>query len=454
MSSRAWVESETVKFFCTSSRITQLAEEGHLRRLGFVTLWSLEVMVDLEQYAYYISSTFYAKNFLDTTVTNKSVIAPSGDKHDYMSILVAQLHVCWNATELAQKEIWTTYPYYTRDELFNPDGRTINDVGAFQNLSDAMLYNAIVWNFAGTSSSLYSQRIGTKLVIFKTRGAPSHSVSTQFNSIHSDVLQRGSDGQTGSHTGVLDLKGFAKIASGILILRKGGSSDWTTDLDNQFKAWCSEYITWLEAASIALQEAVSTNNHGTFYCNQLVALKLIVNDVAGAKSVTQTYFNTLYQNHIDKSGEQCYSHNQPFEAARTRPYHYRAYNLAARLYTNAHIQKYAYPSSDVWNRTTSDGATIKDALDWAMGISPVGQYNESIMSQNYIPASLRWAPFLDPYFLWNQPFSGGSASATTSTGSGGTSSNGGTDKSATFTVQASYTGLLVFVSAVMSYIPA
>ncbi|KIJ27093.1 hypothetical protein M422DRAFT_71747 [Sphaerobolus stellatus SS14] len=374
--------------------------------------------------------------FLDTAVTNKSVIAPSGDKHDYMSWAPYSWPNCTsvgNTTELAQEEVWTTCPYYTRDGLFNPDGRPINDVGAFQNLSDAMLYNAIVWNFAGTSSSLYSQRIGTKLDIFKTRGAPSHSVSTQFNSIHSDVLQRGSDGQTGSHTGVLDLKGFAKIASGILILRKGGSSDWTTDLDNQFKAWCSEYITWLEAASIALQEAVSTNNHGTFYCNQLVALKLIVNDVAGAKSVTQTYFNTLYQNHIDKSGEQ----------------------------TNAHIQKYAYPSSDVWNRTTSDGATIKDALDWAMGISPVELY-PSIVAVGSVfgdPKSvcydfvnkndaLLWQ---DPYFLWNQPFSGGSASATTSTGSGGTSSNGGTDKSAIFTVQASYTGLL---SVVMSYILA
>jgi len=55
-----------------------------------------------------------------------------------------------------------------------------------------------------------------------------------------------------------DLKAFAKIASAILILRKGGSTAWTTDLDNQMIAWSKAYINWLETAKIAVEERVST----------------------------------------------------------------------------------------------------------------------------------------------------------------------------------------------------
>lgn len=49
------------------------------------------------------------------------------------------------------------------------------------------------------------------------------------------------------------------------------------------------------------------SNHGTFYYNQLAALKLLLGDTDGARNVTQTYFNTLYLNQIDANGEQARS---------------------------------------------------------------------------------------------------------------------------------------------------
>jgi hypothetical protein len=44
--------------------------------------------------------------------------------------------------------------------MFNPDGRLINDVGNFQSLSDAVLYNAIAHSLEGTVSSNYSKTAG------------------------------------------------------------------------------------------------------------------------------------------------------------------------------------------------------------------------------------------------------------------------------------------------------
>jgi len=46
------------------------------------------------------------------------------------------------------------------------------------------------------------------------------------------------------------------------------------------------------------------SNHGTFYFNQLAALKILVNDLPGAKLVTNTYFDTLYKAQITANGEQ------------------------------------------------------------------------------------------------------------------------------------------------------
>lgn len=51
---------------------------------------------------------------------------------------------------------------------------------------------------------------------------------------------------------------MAKVTTGILVLRKGKSTLWTTDLDNQMIAWTQEYITWLETAEIAIEERDAT----------------------------------------------------------------------------------------------------------------------------------------------------------------------------------------------------
>jgi hypothetical protein len=60
------------------------------------------------------------------------------------------------------------------------------------------------------------------------------------------------------HTGVLDLKCMAKIATGVLTLRAGNSSSYTPIIDRKFVAWVQQYIDWLETDSIALKEKAST----------------------------------------------------------------------------------------------------------------------------------------------------------------------------------------------------
>ncbi|KAG5644276.1 hypothetical protein DXG03_008761 [Asterophora parasitica] len=216
---------------------------------------------------------------------------------------------------------------------------------------------------------------------------------------------------------------MAKIVTGIMILRKKNCTDWTSELDDQMNSWTREYITWLETAPISLEEGhadkfVDATNHGTFYYNQLAALKLLIGDFDGARNVTNTYFNAQYKIQIEADGE------QPLEAARTRPYHYHAYNLAAMI-TNVRIAVYA-GDTGAWNKTTNQGATIKTALDFSLGLSAdatkEGNYTTELYPSIAAIASVygdpegKYASFLsngipgyaeEAYFLWNQPLAGG-----------------------------------------------
>ncbi|KAJ7050185.1 hypothetical protein C8F01DRAFT_1001023 [Mycena amicta] len=101
------------------------------------------------------------------SVTTKPIVAPSGNKKDYMSWAPYWWPDCskvGNTTELTPQQIWVECTYVNRDGQFNPDRLTINDIGAFFNVSDAILYNALAFSFENKSSSVYSQRIGAFLV--------------------------------------------------------------------------------------------------------------------------------------------------------------------------------------------------------------------------------------------------------------------------------------------------
>ena len=56
---------------------------------------------------------------------------------------------------------------------------------------------------------------------------------------------------------ISDLKSMAKITSAILLLRKGGSTAWTKDLDDRMISWTNDYIKWMETADIASEEAIA-----------------------------------------------------------------------------------------------------------------------------------------------------------------------------------------------------
>ncbi|KAI0033744.1 chondroitin AC/alginate lyase [Vararia minispora EC-137] len=340
-----------------------------------------------------------------SVTTSKNISAPSGDMHDYLSWAPYYWPDCANAgntTELTPEQIWTTCRYVDHDGEFNPDVRWVNNTGAFGAMADAVLYNTIAWRITGKDSyaSNAASYINTWFLEESTAMNPNLNYAQMI---------RGPNSTTGEHTGILDLKCMTKVLTGILTLRGASSSAWTSNMDTAMVNWTTSYISWMETNKLALEEASATNNHGSFYFTQLASLYLIVGNTAAAQDVTSTYFSGIYQNQISAGGE------QPLEAVRTRPYHYRCYNLVAMM-TNAELA--AYTGSDQWNTPTANGSTIKHALDFTMGVPPGGDEPSELWlpvatgATVYGNANDFYGLFLygkdpqfgeDPYYFWNRP---------------------------------------------------
>ena len=139
----------------------------------------------------------------------------------------------------------------------------------------------------------------------------------------------------------------------------------------------------------------ANSNHGTFYYNQLAALQVLVGDNDGAKATVEDYFTGKYKAQIAADGDQVrvphvcirrrsgtrrrvrrgggcgcgpatrsrgvclpgapiavtnsspflfFFVSQPLETARTRPYHYRAYNIAAMIVRPRPLSSLAGPA--------------------------------------------------------------------------------------------------------------
>ncbi|KIJ64736.1 hypothetical protein HYDPIDRAFT_89478 [Hydnomerulius pinastri MD-312] len=342
------------------------------------------------------------------TVIDKPVVPPSGDLHDYMSWSPYSWPNCsalGNTTELPLPQVWSNCPYFLRDGLFNPDVRMINNTGHFNAMADAVWMNSLAWAMTGINR--YAQNAANFINIWFLQ----NSTAMNPNLIYSQMRRGPGKGQLGAHTGELDLKCMAKVANAILILRNGNSMYWTDELDQGMVNWCTRFIGWFTSYWIALEEAIARNNHGSYYFAQLASHQLIAKDIEGARATIRTYFNTIYMNQTTATGE------QPLEARRTRPYHYRAYNIIAMM-TNARIGEYV--GLDFWNWKGFEGAGIQTALDYAMTIPPGTEHAPELyqpiagVAAQYGDPTGKYANFLAnvdirypsaPYFLWNQPFS-------------------------------------------------
>ncbi|KZO98352.1 chondroitin AC/alginate lyase, partial [Calocera viscosa TUFC12733] len=304
---------------------------------------------------------------------------------------------------MAPSATWTTCPYKTKDGQANPDVRQLVGVNAIQALSQAVFYNTIAYSLSG--SSQYAKSAASFIDTFFLNSGTGMNPNINYGQ-----LIRGPGRQQGQFMGVLDFRGMIKIVNGILLLRAPKNSYWTSSMDNAMTSWVKTYIQWIQQSDIGVAASKATNNHGTFYHAQAAALQVLVGDEVGARQTIKDFFTGAYRDQIAANGE------QPWEAARKgKSFHYRCFNLEA-LFAIGKIADQL--GLNVWALKTKSGATIQDAVDYTMTVSP-GDEDITELAPHVAAASAiygdpkgRYAKFLaradshyseQPYWYYDQP---------------------------------------------------
>jgi hypothetical protein len=134
----------------------------------------------------------------------------------------------------------------------------------------------------------------------------------------------------------------------------GQSSHWSDRDQRLLLEWAAEFLRWLRVSKSGEREARARNNHGTLYDVQITHLALVTGDADLARKTVSRARKQRIARQIKPDG------SQPFELARTQPFFYVQYNLAAmfKLATRAE-----HAGIDLWRYETDRGAGIRRALD-------------------------------------------------------------------------------------------
>lgn len=281
------------------------------------------------------SANKYLTGKLPSVVT-KTQTPPSGDKHDYLS-----LAPYWWPDPVKPDGL----PWIRKDGQVNPLTRGEN---VDQPTKDAMFKSAeaLATAYYFSDDRKYADRA---IEVLKTWFLnPETKMNPNLN------FGQGVPGvSTGRGFGIIEFTGVIDLTTTIEMLREGNALDSKTDAG--LVAWLTDYVNWLQTGKLALEEKATTNNHGTWYDAQVVAILLFLKRDAEAKAVLESTTKKRIDHQLDADG------SQPEELARTKSLSYSIMNLNAFTHL-AYFGKLV--NVDLWNYKNPKGGSIQKAYEF------------------------------------------------------------------------------------------
>jgi hypothetical protein len=273
------------------------------------------------------------------SVTEKSKVPPSGDKHDYMT----------TAPYFWPDPVSTNgLPYIRHDGKVNPESREDtfdhNRIGTMANTVETL---ALAYYFTGNEA--YAKHAAKCLRVWFLDPATRMNPNLNFAQAVPGV-------NTGRGTGILEGRNISQAADAAGLL--AGSPAWTKNDRKKFKAWLETYLQWLLTSKNGRDEAGARNNHGTWYDVQAMELALVLGKPEVAKQIADAARQKRIAVQIEPDGR------QPLELSRTAALGYSYFNLEA-LFTLATLSEYA--GVDLWHCQLADGQNaLVAALDFLL----------------------------------------------------------------------------------------
>jgi hypothetical protein len=265
------------------------------------------------------------------SVMDKQQVPPSGDKHDYIS----QAPYFWKDA---------SGRYVRRDGERNPESGKDSDAGRIGRMCSNTHTLAMAFYFTGDEA--YAAHAVELLRIWFLNPATQMNPNLNYG--------QGIPGEAeGRPMGIIGTRGFVQLVDDLCMLST--SKSWTAVDQRGIIVWMSKYLDWLQTSKIGLGEENATNNHGTFYDTQAAAIAVFVGNVELARKIITEAREKRIAKQIEPDG------TMPRELQRTKSFGYSAFNLRAMEDLASIGQNLGV---DLWHFTTSDGRSIRKALDF------------------------------------------------------------------------------------------
>jgi hypothetical protein len=269
------------------------------------------------------------------SVTSKEIAPPSGDKHDYMS-----LAPYWWPDPSKPGGL----PYIRKDGVTNPDIQRVPDHKNFDQLMSATHTLALAYYLF--REERYAHKATGLLRAWFLDPATRMNPNLQYAQAVRGVNE-------GRGTGLIETRGIGKVVDTVGLL--AGSLAWTAADQQGMQKWLADFLHWMLESGNGKDEAAAKNNHGTYYDVQIAVLALGTGKTDIAKRVLEEVPTKRIAVQIEPDGR------QPLELARTKSLGYSTMNLNG-LFELACLG--GHVGVDLWNFRTSDGRSLRKALDF------------------------------------------------------------------------------------------
>jgi hypothetical protein len=269
------------------------------------------------------------------SVTNKTKLPPSGDKHDYMSVGP----YWWPDTTKPGG-----LPYIRRDGLVNPERHGVKDADDLKSLGHDVKLLGIAYYFTGQTK--YSAHAAKLLKAWFLDAATKMNPHLKYGQAIPGITE-------GRGIGLIDTKCLVDVIDGVQLIQ--GSAAWKQADHVALQQWFRDFLEWTMSSDIGKDEADEHNNHGTYYDLQTATIALFIENKKLAKEILETRTLPRIESQLAADG------SQPHELARTKSAGYCVMNLKGffGLATLGNLL-----GLDLWNYETSDGKSIRKAFLW------------------------------------------------------------------------------------------
>ena len=271
------------------------------------------------------------------SVTNKKLLPPSGDKHDYMSIAPY-----WWPNPHAPNGI----PYVRRDGEINPERDQISDRNNLDSMVQSVKTLGLGYFFTG--HEIYAKQVAKMLRVWFL----DETTKMNPNLKYAQAIPGRNEGRG---AGIIETHNLSELVDVVGLL--GDSTNWSSNDQKALQKWFDAYLTWLLESPNGLTESKAQNNHGTWYDVQVASFALFVDRKDVAKKIFGEFPTKRIIKQVEPDGRQLH------ELARTQAWSYSIFNLEALFDAASLGDKLGL---DLWNFETSDKRSIRKALDWLL----------------------------------------------------------------------------------------